>query len=102
MIYIIGESDAEMEAIEPSETVAALQQKVQDTQAAGSIDADMEFDYVAHLQAQDLQMFFSYHLQQPTSFPKLFNNKHAINHKWVTFNEKNKQSLCCCFWCLTW
>lgn len=92
MIYIIGESDAEMEAIEPSETVAALQQ-VPDTQAAGSIDADMEFDYVAHLQAQDLQMFFSYHPQQPTSLPKLFNNKYGINHKWVTFNEKNKQSL---------
>uniref|UniRef100_A0A671TTT5 Uncharacterized protein n=1 Tax=Sparus aurata TaxID=8175 RepID=A0A671TTT5_SPAAU len=93
------ESDAERDDSEIiSRETAEAQQKIPEAQADASLDEESDhLDFFAHPQPQDLEVFFSYHPQQPTKHPllaKVFHSKHGTNRKWLTYSEKT-QSLYC-------
>ncbi len=70
-----------------SETTAARQKVPEENDT---------FDYFAHSQSKDLDMFFSYHPQQPQKYPiaKVYNIKDGTNRKWLTYNEKTNSLYC--------
>ena len=75
-----------------------LQQKTPEGQADVHVDEETELlDYFVH--PQHLDVFFSYHPQQPTKQSRLlhvFHNKHGTNHKWLTYSEKNSVTVLLC------